>query len=37
MSLLQEYKNETIKIEAHQMTLASGIADDPTKGAITAC
>jgi hypothetical protein len=34
-SLLQEYKNETIKIEAHQMTL-SGIADDPTKGAITA-
>jgi hypothetical protein len=35
-SLLQEHKNETIKIEAHQMTL-SGIVNDPTKGAITAC
>jgi hypothetical protein len=34
-SLLQEHKNQTIKIEAHQMT-PSGIVDNPTKGAITA-
>jgi hypothetical protein len=34
-SLLQEYKGETIKIEAHQMKL-SGVADDATRGSITA-
>jgi len=34
-SLLQEYTNETIKADAHQMTL-SGIPNDFERGAITA-
>jgi hypothetical protein len=32
-SLLQKYNNETIKVEAHQLTL-SGINGNPARGAI---
>ena len=34
-SVLQEYESETIKIEAHQLTL-SGVQNDTERGAITA-
>ena len=33
-SLLQSYPSETIHVEPHQLTL-SGLAGDPTKGAVT--